>query len=65
MTRERRLAVWNVATTGPSAAHSASSDTLGVEGSCRCRTSNRPRSIQRPTRAAVSGPKVRRATEPL
>ena len=34
-------------------------------GSCRCRTSNRPRSIQRPTRAAVSGPKVSRATEPL
>ena len=58
-------AVWNVATIGPSAIHSASMPRLGVTGSCRCRTSNSPARSHRRTRAAVTGPKVMRATAPL
>ena len=38
--RDRSFAVWNVATTGTSAAHRASSDTLGAVGSCTCTRSN-------------------------
>ena len=63
--RERRLAVWNVATSGPVAAHSASIDSDGETGSCRCRTSNPPSASQRRTRVALTGPKASRATEPL
>ena len=48
--RERTLEVWNVATTGHSAAQSASSEMLGVAGSCRCSTSKLA------LRAASAGP---------
>ena len=65
MARERRLEVWNVATTGPSEAHSASSARLGVAGSWMCSTSKRPAPSQRRTRAADSGPMFTRATDPL
>ena len=64
-TRERMVLEWNVPTTAPSAAIIASIDTLGENGSCTCSTSNSPRSIHRPTRAAVTGPKSNRATDPL
>ena len=40
--RERRLAVWKVATIGPVAAHSASIDSDGDTGSCMCSTSKSP-----------------------
>ena len=63
--RERGVAVWNVATTGTSAAHSASSAMLGVIGSWMCSRSNRPARNQRRTRAALSGPKFTLAIEPL
>lgn len=63
--RERSVAVWKVATIGPSKAHKASTEALGVIGSCRCRTSKSPSASHRFTRAAVTGPKVSRATEPL
>ena len=63
--RERTLEVWKVATTGHSAAHSASKEMLGVAGSCRCSTSKRPSLSQRRTRAATTGPKDTRATDPL
>src|SRR3954469_15892759 len=45
--RDRSVEVWYVATTGHSAAHSASSERLGVAGSCRGRTSKRPSRRQR------------------
>ena len=35
MMRERGVAVWNVATIGPSATFNASIDRLGAVGSCR------------------------------
>jgi len=63
--RERIRAVCMVATMGPRAIHSASMLRLGVTGSCRWRTSNSPSLSQRRTLAAVRGPKVIRATEPL
>ncbi len=63
--RERSNAVWNVATIGPDAIHSASMPRLGVTGSCRCRMSKSPAASQRRTRRALTGPKVIRATEPL
>ena len=63
--RDRGVAVWKVATTGDSAAHRASREMLGVIGSWRCSRSNRPARSQRPTRAALSGPKFTRATDPL
>ena len=63
--RERTLEVWKVATTGQSADHSASSEMLGVAGSCRCSTSKAPSLSQRRTRAATTGPNETRATEPL
>jgi hypothetical protein len=59
------LAVWKVATIGPVAAQQASSDSDGVAGSWRCSTSNAPSRSQRRTRAAESGPKFTRATDPL
>ena len=65
MERDRGVAVWKVATTGSSAAHRASSEMLGVIGSWMCSRSNRPARSQRATRAALSGPKFTRATEPL
>ena len=65
MARERRFEVWKVATIGPSAAHRASTEMLGVTGSWMWTTSNSSRSSQRPTRAAVTGLKLSRATEPL
>ena len=49
--RDRSMAVWNVATIGPSAASSASTDTLIVVGSCRCSTSNVCSASQRRARA--------------
>ena len=63
--RDRGVAVWKVATTGNSAAHRASSEMLGVMGSWMCSRSNRPARSQRRTRAALSGPKFTRATDPL
>ncbi len=64
--RDRVIAVWKVATTGSSRADStASSDRLGVNGSCTWITSKSPDSTQRRTRAADTGPKESRATEPL
>ncbi len=52
------VAVWKVATTGCSAAHSASSAMLGVTGSWTCTRSKRWRRSQRRTRAALSGSEV-------
>ncbi len=63
--RDLRFAVWNVATTGRSAAHSAITDTLGVSGSCTCRRSNLPSRSHLVVRAATRGPKATLATEPL
>ena len=57
--------MWKVATTGPRADSTASSDRLGVIGSCTCSTSKSPAVSQRRTRAAEIGPKDSRATEPL
>ena len=57
--------VWKVATIGPSAIISASSDRLGALGSCRCRTSKSPADSQRLTMRWVAGPKRSRATDPL
>lgn len=65
MARERGFEVWKVATMGPSAAQQARRETLGAAGSWMCRTSNPPSAIHLRTRAAVRGPKLRRATEPL
>ncbi len=65
MVRDRMIEVWKVATMGPSAAIIARMLMLGVIGSCRCSTSNLPWSSQRLTLAAVTGPKLSRATEPL
>jgi hypothetical protein len=65
MARERRFAVWKVATIGPCAAQRASRDSDGVTGSWMCRTSNEPSASQRRTRAALTGPNVSRATDPL
>ena len=63
--RERGIAVWNVATIGPEATQQASSDRLGISGSCTCSTSNPPSLIQRRTRVADRKPNDSRATEPL
>ncbi len=63
--RERRLAVWNVATIGPVAAHRARIARLGVMGSWMCRTSNDPSASHRRARVALTGPNVTRATDPL
>ncbi len=63
--RERSVAVWNVATTGVSAAQSASSEMVGVIGSWMWTRSKCPDSTHRDTRAAVIGPKLMRATDPL
>lgn len=63
--RERSIAEWKVATTGPCAAHSARMLSEGLYGSCRCRTSKAPSSTHRRTRAPTTGPKASRATEPL
>ena len=63
--RERSMEVWNVATTGPSATHRASMLSDGIIGSWMCRRSKSPCSTQRRTRAATTGPKFRRATDPL
>ena len=57
--------MWNVATIAPVAAQHASSDRDGVVGSWMCSTSNPPSRSHRRTRAADSGPKFTRATEPL
>ena len=57
--------MWKVATIGPSAAHRASTETLGVIGSCRWTRSKSPLSTQRVTRAAAIGPMLRRAVDPL
>ena len=63
--RERGIAVWNVATIGPVATQQASSDRLGISGSCTCSTSKPPSLIQRRTRFVDKKPNDRRATEPL
>ena len=63
--RERSVEEWKVAAIGPSAAHRASTATLGVNGSCTWMRSNSPASSQRPTLAAATGPKLSRATEPF
>ena len=65
MARERSRLEWKVATIGTVAAHSARIETLGAIGSWMWTTSKCPSSSQRLTRVAVSGPNVRRATEPL
>ena len=65
MVRDRGVAVWNVATTGTSAAHSASSAIVGVIGSWMWTRSKSPARSQRRTRAALTGPKLTRAIEPL
>ena len=57
--------MWKVATIGPVAAQQASSDSDGVAGSWMCSTSNSPSRSHRRTRAADTGPKFTRATEPL
>src|SRR6266540_1917188 len=63
--RDRTCQVWKVATNGPSADQRAMSDALGVVGSWTWTTSKWPSVSQVFTRAAVRGPKVTRATEPL
>src|SRR5664279_5034708 len=63
--RDRGLAVWKVATIGPSATINARNDRLGATGSCTCSTSNRPARIQRRTLVYDIGPNDSRATEPL
>src|SRR3954470_9102982 len=63
--RDRWLAEWYVTTTGHSAAHSASSERLGVAGWCTWSTSKWPSLSQRRTRAATTGPNDIRATAPL
>src|SRR3954447_7080232 len=63
--RDRTCQVWNVATNGPSADHSAMIDALGVVGSWTWTTSKLPSASQLFTRAAVRGPNVTRATDPL
>src|SRR5215218_9927732 len=65
MALDRTCQVWNVATNGPSPAHSVRIEALGVVGSCTCTTANAPSASQVRTRAAVRGPNVTRATEPL
>jgi len=66
MARDRVIAVWKVATTGSSrAARTASSDRLGVNGSWTWITSKFPAVSHRRTRAADTGPKTSRATDPL
>ena len=54
-----------MATIGPSAIISASSDRLGALGSCRCSTSKSPSAIHRFTIRWVAGPNRSRATDPL
>ena len=63
--RDRGLAVWKVATIGPSASMQARRLTLGAVGSWACRTSKSCSRSQRRTRAAETGPIRSRATEPL
>ena len=64
-TRERGIAVCTVATIGPEATQQASSDRLGISGSCTCRTSKPPWLTQRRTRLADKKPNDSRATDPL
>ena len=59
------VAMWNVATSGPSWIMQVSSDRLGGAGSCTCTTSKSPSRSQRRTRAADTSPNCTRATEPL
>ena len=63
--RERTVATWKVATSGPSWIMQASSDRLGGAGSWTCTTSKSPSRSQRRTRAADTRPNCTRATEPL
>src|SRR5699024_5950172 len=63
--RDRGFEVWKVATIGPRAAHKAIIPKLGVTGSWMCKTSKFPCAIHLRVRAAVIGPKLRRATDPL
>ena len=63
--RDRVIAVWKVATTGPRADSTASIDRLGASGSCTCSTSKSPAASHRRTRAVETGPNDIRATEPL
>jgi hypothetical protein len=65
ISRERGIAVWKVATIGPSATQHASSERLGAAGSCTCSTSKLPSLTQRRTRAADRNPNASRATDPL
>ena len=65
MARDRRFEVWKVATIAPVAAQHASRDSDGVAGSWMCSTSKPPSRSHRRTRAADSGPKFTRATDPL
>ncbi|GAA1647626.1 hypothetical protein GCM10009744_43620 [Kribbella alba] len=63
--RDLTCQVWNVATNGPSPDHKAMMEVLGEVGSWTCTTSKSPSASQVLTRAAVRGPKVTRATDPL
>src|SRR4029450_9463021 len=63
--RDRTCQLWKVATNGPSPDHNVSSEALGVVGSCTWTTSHVPSCSQVRTRAAVRGPNVTRATDPL
>ena len=63
--RDRVVAAWNVATSGPSWIMQVSSDRLGGAGSCTWTTSKSPSRSQRRTRAADTRPNCSRATEPL
>ena len=66
--RLREVAVWKVATIGPRADQSASIDTDGTVGSCRCSTSNRPRAASagcgRATAARSTAARPSRCTAP-
>ena len=63
--RERSVAMWKVATRGPSWIMQVSSDRLGGAGSCTCTTSKFPSRSHRRTRAAETRPNCSRATDPL
>ena len=62
---ERTVAVWNVATMGPSAIMQTSRDNDGGAGSCTWTTSKCPSRSHRRARAADSGPNWMLAIEPL
>ena len=63
--RERTVAAWKVATSGPSWIMQVEQRQAGGAGSCTCTTSKSPSRSQRRTRAADTSPNCTRATEPL